>query len=121
MNGGARLHVGTTNEVVLRQLAAGLAELSSDVIASMAIAYEPVWAIGTGKTATPADASAVHREIRLALEKKLGDQAVGVPILYGGSVNAANAKSLLQADGVDGLLVGGASLEVDAWATICDT
>ena len=117
----AEREAGTTNEVVLRQLVTGLSELSDDVIASMAIAYEPVWAIGTGKTATPADASAVHREIRLALEKKLGERAVDIPILYGGSVNAANAKSLLQAEGVNGLLVGGASLEVDAWATICDT
>lgn len=112
---------GTTNDVVLHQLAAGLEEMSSDAISAMAIAYEPVWAIGTGKTATPRDASEVHREIRQALEKKLGGNASIIPILYGGSVNAANAKSLLEADGVDGLLVGGASLDVDVWTTICDT
>jgi triosephosphate isomerase len=112
---------GTTNDVVLRQLDAGLSELSADTIASMAIAYEPVWAIGTGKTATPADASAVHTGIRELLTKRIGERAADVPILYGGSVNAGNAKSLLSTPGIDGLLVGGASLDVDGWATICDT
>lgn len=110
---------GTTNDVVLRQLRAGLAELSDDAIAGMAIAYEPVWAIGTGKTATPADASVVHAAIRAALTEKLGARASQIPILYGGSVNAGNATALLAAQGVDGLLVGGASLDPDAWATIC--
>ena len=112
---------GTTNEVVLRQLRAGLSGLSPEVVASMAIAYEPVWAIGTGKTATPEDASVVHAAIRRDLTGLIGEQAREVPILYGGSVNPSNAKSLLAADDVDGLLVGGASLDVDGWATICDT
>ncbi len=117
----AEREAGTTNDVVVRQLAAGLASLPSETIESMAIAYEPVWAIGTGKTATPKDASDVHREIRLALEKKIGGGAESIPVLYGGSVNAANAKSLLEAPGVDGLLVGGASLDVDGWTAICNT
>jgi triosephosphate isomerase (TIM) len=112
---------GTTNDIVLRQLEIGLSELSADAIASMAIAYEPVWAIGTGKTATPSDASTVHAAIRSALDKKLGKSSGDVPILYGGSVNAGNAKSLLSTPGIDGLLVGGASLDVDGWAAICDT
>jgi len=113
---------GTTNDVVLRQLETGLSELTADAIASMAIAYEPVWAIGTGKTATPADASTVHAAIRSLLEAKLGGpRAADVPILYGGSVNTGNAKSLLSTPGIDGLLVGGASLDVEGWATICDT
>jgi triosephosphate isomerase len=112
---------GTTNDVVLRQLEAGLSELTPDAIASMAIAYEPVWAIGTGKTATPADASAVHAAIRALVAKKLGQRASNVPILYGGSVNTGNAKSLLSTPGIDGLLVGGASLDVEGWATICNT
>lgn len=112
---------GTTNDVVLRQLRAGISGLSDDVIVSMAIAYEPVWAIGTGKTATPDDAAEVHAEIRRELGAKLGDRAADIPILYGGSVNAGNAKSLMAAQDVDGLLVGGASLEVDSWAAICDT
>lgn len=112
---------GTTNDIVLRQLEIGLSELSADAIASMAIAYEPVWAIGTGKTATPSDASTVHAAIRSALDKKLGKSSGDVPILYGGSVNAGNAESLLSTPGIDGLLVGGASLDVDGWAAICDT
>jgi triosephosphate isomerase len=111
---------GTTNEVVLRQLRAGLSELSRDIVASMAIAYEPVWAIGTGKTATPGDASAVHTVIRAELEDRIGSDAASLPILYGGSVNAGNAKSLLAAAGVDGLLVGGASLDVESWVSICE-
>ena len=110
----------TTNDVVLRQLRAGLSQLSSDVVAEMAIAYEPVWAIGTGKTATPSDASAVHTAIRGELEKIVGQRTGSVPILYGGSVNAGNAKALLAADGVNGLLVGGASLEVESWISICE-
>ena len=110
----------TTNDVVLRQLRAGLSELSSDVVASMAIAYEPVWAIGTGKTATPSDASAVHSVIRRALSDVIGRNASSIPVLYGGSVNAGNAKALLAADGVNGLLVGGASLEVESWISICE-
>jgi triosephosphate isomerase len=112
---------GTTNDVVLRQLRLGLAELSDDAIAGMAIAYEPVWAIGTGRTATPSDASAVHSAIRAALESRLGESARDVPILYGGSVNASNAKTLLAAPHIGGLLVGGASLDLDAWMSICHT
>jgi triosephosphate isomerase len=112
---------GLTEQVVLRQLRAGLAELAPDAIATMAIAYEPVWAIGTGRTATPADAATVHSSIRAALRALAADAASDIPILYGGSVNASNAQSLLAAAGVDGLLVGGASLEADGWASICDT
>jgi triosephosphate isomerase len=112
---------GRTTDVVLRQLRAGLAELSPEVAASIAIAYEPVWAIGTGKTATPEDASAVHADIRKALHHSIGDRAADVPVLYGGSVNTGNAKSLMAAEGVDGLLVGGACLDVESWARICDT
>jgi triosephosphate isomerase (TIM) len=110
---------GSTNEVVLRQLRAGIDQLSDDAVAGMAIAYEPVWAIGTGKTATPKDASEVHVEIRRALGERLGVKAGRVPILYGGSVNAANAAALLASRDVDGLLVGGASLDPTGWATIC--
>jgi triosephosphate isomerase len=117
----AEREAGVTNEVVLRQLRAGLSELSEAAVASMAIAYEPVWAIGTGKTATPADAQLVHLEIRRELSNRVGAQAREIPILYGGSVNANNAKSLLAEPEIDGLLVGGASLDVDGWATICDT
>lgn len=110
----------TTNDVVLRQLRAGLSQLPREVVASMAIAYEPVWAIGTGKTATPNDASEVHSVIRRELQTIVGADAASIPILYGGSVNGANAKSLLGAEGVNGLLVGGASLDVESWVAICE-
>ena len=112
---------GDTADVVLRQLTAGIDELDAKAIATMAIAYEPVWAIGTGKNATPEDASIVHAQIRDALRARAGDQADEIPILYGGSVNRSNAASLLAAPGVDGLLVGGACLDVEGWIAICDT
>ena len=111
---------GTTTDVVLRQLRAGLSAISGDVVSTMAIAYEPVWAIGTGRTATPEDAAAVHETIRAALKQTVGARAGSVPILYGGSVNPSNAKQLLGATGVDGLLVGGASLDVESWVSICE-
>jgi len=117
----AEREAGKTLDVVRRQLNTGLGSLADATIATMAIAYEPVWAIGTGKTATPDDASEVHAEIRRLLEKRVGGSATEVPLLYGGGANAANAKALLGARDVDGLLVGGASLEVDSWLTICNT
>jgi len=117
----AEREAGKTLDVVNRQLTTGLAPLDDSTIAGIAIAYEPVWAIGTGKTATPDDASEVHAEIRRLLDGRVPGRGAGVPILYGGSVNASNAKSLLDAPGVDGLLVGGASLDVDSWLAICNT
>jgi triosephosphate isomerase len=114
---------GKTNEIVIRQLQAGLSRVPSESLRKMLIAYEPVWAIGTGKTATPADASAVHAVIRNELTKLCGstEAAESIPILYGGSVNRENAKSLLDAAGVDGLLVGGASLDAASWNAIAST
>jgi triosephosphate isomerase len=112
---------GKTLDVVKRQLTTGLGSLDGDTLATMAIAYEPVWAIGTGKTATPDDASEVHAELRGLLEVRVGARAAEIPILYGGSVNATNARPLLAAPEVGGLLVGGASLDVDSWLAICDT
>ncbi len=109
---------GETDTVVLRQLRAGVSDLDPAHMAQMLIAYEPVWAIGTGQTAEPRDASAVHAVIRTALEQLAGDRAKEIPILYGGSVNAGNAQALLASPGVDGLLVGGASLDAEGWATI---
>ncbi len=84
----------------------------------MLVAYEPVWAIGTGKTATPADAAQMHAIVREELRSLLGERGGGVPILYGGSVNRGNAASLLAAENVDGLLVGGASLDAEGWTSI---
>jgi len=114
---------GETEEVVLRQLRAGLAEVPQTEFGRVIIAYEPVWAIGTGKTATPADASAVHAVIRRELARHFGPagSASAIPILYGGSVNRDNAKSLLDASEVDGLLVGGASLDATSWSAIAST
>ena len=114
---------GETEAVVLRQLRAGLSAVDKKDLSRVLIAYEPVWAIGTGKTATPTDASMVHAVIRTALNSLLGsnEQAASIPILYGGSVSRDNARSLLQAPGVDGLLVGGASLDATSWSTIAST
>lgn len=109
---------GNTEAVVLRQLRAALDVLGHDA-ARLWIAYEPVWAIGTGRNATPDDAAAVHRAIRAELHARLGNDAAKVPILYGGSVNKANVAALLAAEGVDGVLVGGASLDPEGWAAIC--
>ncbi|MFN8572505.1 MAG: triose-phosphate isomerase [Gemmatimonadaceae bacterium] len=109
---------GETESVVLRQLRAGLADVAPNAVANMLLAYEPVWAIGTGKTATPQDASAVHLVLRDALRTIGGEKAGAVPILYGGSVNRGNASTLLAADGVGGLLVGGASLDAEGWSSI---
>ena len=109
---------GRTEQVVVRQLEAGLARLEPAQAASALIAYEPVWAIGTGRTAIPGDASTVHAAMRAALRERVGDRAAAMPILYGGSVNRGNAKLLLAAPDVDGLLVGGASLDASNWAAI---
>lgn len=110
-----------TEAVVLRQLKAGTVQLEPAQIGSMLVAYEPVWAIGTGRTAKPEDASAVHAVIRQALAAMVGGRAAEIPILYGGSVNVGNADSLLRTPGVDGLLVGGASLDAEGWAKIVRT
>ncbi|MDB4892382.1 MAG: Triosephosphate isomerase, bacterial/eukaryotic [Gemmatimonadetes bacterium] len=110
---------GDTEQVVLHQLRTGLSMLDHEAVRGVIVAYEPVWAIGTGRTATPDDASTVHRVIRAALVELVGDGARDIPILYGGSVTATNVKALLAADEVDGVLVGGACLDPASWATIC--
>ena len=111
---------GDTENVVLRQLDAVVSTLAPNLVARLLIAYEPVWAIGTGRNATPDDAATVHAAIRRWFSSQSGAPD-NVPILYGGSVNAKNAASLLAAPGVDGLLVGGASLDAEAWTAICRT
>jgi len=107
---------GKTEAVVLRQLRAGLDGVGSADMAKLVVAYEPVWAIGTGRNATPEDAARVHTVLRAALVK-LGAGA-RIPILYGGSVNVGNALGLLAQPEIDGVLVGGASLDPDGWADI---
>lgn len=110
---------GTAASVVERQLAAGIAELDDAQVSAIMLAYEPVWAIGTGKTATPDDAADVHGVLRRALSARIGEKAaMAVPILYGGSVNRGNASTLLGASDIDGLLVGGAALDPDGWSSI---
>jgi triosephosphate isomerase (TIM) len=109
---------GDAQLVVLRQLRAAASQVHPHELTTMLIAYEPVWAIGTGVNATPQDASAMHAVIRKELHELLGEKGGVVPILYGGSVNRGNVAALLAAPGVDGVLVGGASLDADAWSTI---
>ncbi len=109
---------GDTEATVLRQLRAGIEGVDDGQVASMMFAYEPVWAIGTGRTATPEDASQVHSAIIAALKTAIGERAMGIPILYGGSVNRGNASTLLAAPDIDGVLVGGASLDADGWNAI---
>ena len=109
---------GDAERVVISQLRTGLSRLAHLATKDIAIAYEPVWAIGTGRTATPEDATAMHTVIREELESLVGDRARLAPILYGGSVNPGNAKALLAAPEVHGLLVGGASLDASSWLAI---
>ncbi len=111
--------VGRTMQVVEKQVKGGIAGISSDDIAKIIIAYEPVWAIGTGKTATPAQAQEVHKAIRALIAALAGTQvAVGLRILYGGSVKADNVDVLMREEDIDGALVGGASLKADSFARI---
>ena len=109
---------GQAEAVVISQLRAGLSGMKQLASREVLIAYEPVWAIGTGRTATPEDAAAMHGVIRTELGTLVGERAKATPILYGGSVNPANAPSLLKASNVDGLLVGGASLDAASWLAI---
>jgi triosephosphate isomerase (TIM) len=112
---------GETERIVLDQLRAGLSTLEPAQIATVLVAYEPVWAIGTGRNATPDDASTVHRVLRAALRQFAGDRSTSIPILYGGSVSRANAATLLAAPDVEGVLVGGASLDAEGWSSIVRT
>lgn len=110
---------GDTLDVVKRQLNA-FASILADKPGVGAIAYEPVWAIGTGKTAGPAEAQEVHAMIRARLRDISAELAVQTRILYGGSMKASNAEGLLACDDVDGGLIGGASLKVDDFAGIVE-
>lgn len=110
---------GHTTAVLVRQFEKGIAGLSEQQFAKIAIAYEPVWAIGTGKTATPEMAADAHRAIRAEAFKKFGKGAAdSVRILYGGSVKPDNARTLMAQPEIDGVLVGGASLDPVSFASI---
>jgi len=114
---------GDAASTVLRQLRSGLSRLKDAQPKGILVAYEPVWAIGTGRTATPADAAAMHGALRAELSVLTGSRkdAAAIPILYGGSVTAENSRGLLDAENVEGLLVGGASLDAGKWNAIVST
>ena len=107
---------GEARETVERQVANGLSKVH-DVSQTM-IAYEPVWAIGTGEAATPEVAQEMMASIRVSLRSRFDDQADSVPLLYGGSVNAGNVRRFVSQPDIDGALVGGASLSVDSFTEI---
>lgn len=110
---------GSVEKVVEGQLASGLANVSEEALSRVTIAYEPVWAIGTGKTATPEDADEVHAFIRTVVEKRYSAEAAqNLVIQYGGSVKPANVKELMAKENIDGALVGGASLKGETFVPI---
>ena len=112
-------NAGETMNIVLSQVASGLDGLSTQDMVNVVIAYEPVWAIGTGDTATPEDAQTVHAAIRAQLEAQFDETvAQTVRIQYGGSVNAENAALLFACNDIDGALVGGASLSAEPFTAI---
>jgi triosephosphate isomerase len=110
---------GEVEDVLKRHLDTGLAEVPADVNAEeIVVAYEPVWAIGTGEVAKPSDIVEAHGFVRKELEEKFGPQGNAIRILYGGSVKPDNATEIMGLDNVDGVLVGGASLQADSFSKI---
>lgn len=110
---------GEAATVVVKQLRGALAGLEPETVATMAVAYEPIWAIGTGRTATPDDAGEMCETIRTEVGELAGSEAYdGVRVLYGGSVNPGNIKMIMAKRHVDGALVGGASLDPDTFASV---
>ncbi len=110
---------GVTEQVVATQLDAVLAKFGASALSRAVIAYEPVWAIGTGKTASPEQAQAVHAFIRQRVAEQDSQVAAGLCILYGGSVKAGNASELFAMSDIDGGLIGGASLVAEDFVAIC--
>jgi triosephosphate isomerase len=110
---------GKVEEVCERQTVKGLEGVSASDLGNVVIAYEPVWAIGTGKTATPQDAEAVHAFVRKVIARLYGEEAAGkIIIQYGGSVKPDNAAQLMAMENIDGALVGGASLKTETFVPI---
>jgi triosephosphate isomerase len=111
---------GVTFVVVDRQVTGALKDVAASQMAKVVVAYEPIWAIGTGRTATPEQAQEVHQTIRAKLAELFGNEAAaGVRILYGGSVKPDNVDSLMAEADIDGALVGGASLKATSYVRIC--
>jgi len=110
--------IGITQEVVCLQAKAALAGLLASDVQNIIIAYEPVWAIGTGRTATAQEANCTIRDIRRAIASVYGEVADEVRILYGGSMNAGNVSELMATSDIDGGLIGGASLAADSFLKI---
>jgi triosephosphate isomerase len=115
----AERQAGATELVVLRQLNAVVERIGIEGVEQCIVAYEPIWAIGTGETASPAQAQEVHAALRARLQQLDADLAEKTPILYGGSVKANNASKLFAQPDIDGGLVGGASLKADEFNAIC--
>lgn len=109
---------GNTAAVLQEQFTAGIGSLRPDQFSKLILAYEPVWAIGTGRTATPEVAAEAHSMLRSMAASQFGSLADGVRILYGGSVNPSNFAGLLERDGIDGGLVGGASLDPESFVAL---
>lgn len=114
----AEREAGKATEVVLDQLGRALDGIEPSRLKPLIVAYEPIWAIGTGRTASPADAQEVHRTVRIFLIEHLGRLGDELRILYGGSVKPNNAEMLLAQPDIDGALVGGASLKADSFIAI---
>ena len=115
----AEREASRTEEVVARQLEAAVSLAGTSAFAKAVVAYEPVWAIGTGRTASPAQAQEVHAFLRQRIAGKDKAVASGLRILYGGSVKPANAAEIFAMDDVDGGLIGGASLVAEDFLAIC--
>ena len=110
---------GITNDVINNQVSEGIKELSEEDVNKIIIAYDPICAIGTGKTATPEQAQEVHKFIRSLLRENFSENtSQNIPILYGGSVKPNNAEDILAKEDIDGALVGGACLDTDSFVSI---
>jgi triosephosphate isomerase len=116
----AERRAGKTEQVVAEQVSIALQGLVADRVARVVVAYEPVWAIGSGKTATPAEVVAVHRFIRRLIGSDYGDAASNLRILYGGSVSPETIGGLLEQSDINGALVGGASLKITTFVAILE-